>query len=170
MKTLLTQAPLPRGTNSRLLQKFGYPVPPYGKKVLHVTFKKPPLWTNIKGKRALKIDVNDKIEIISAEGEALGFWTEETLREKFERKYPGLMYVKADCRGREANEEFWFNEALLLKGFNFEGVKELIRRGIILIDTRIGRHPDGRTHDHGTGFRIFEDKFDLCFKERKRII
>lgn len=170
MISLVTKAPLPRKANSRLLQKFGYSVPPYGKKALHITLRKPPLWTNIKGKRALKIDANDKVEIISVEEEKLGFWTEEILRKTFERKFPALVYVKAGCRGKGANEEFWFNEAWFLKGFNFKSVKELIKSGIIHIDIRIGQYPDGRAHDHGTGFRIFEDKFDLCFNERRRIL
>jgi hypothetical protein len=168
MITLITKAPLPRGANSILLQKFGYPAPPFGRK-LHITMKKPPLWTNIKGKRALKIKVNDKIELVSIEGETLGFWTKEVLEKIFQRKFPGLVYVKAECRGGRANEEFWFDEAWLLKGFNFEGIKDLIKEGTILIDIRIGQYPNGRPHDHGTGFRIFEDKLDICFKERKNL-
>ncbi|MBS7281487.1 MAG: hypothetical protein KIH09_16845 [Candidatus Freyarchaeota archaeon] len=65
------------------------------------------MWTTVKGKRALKINVNDKIELVSVEGETLGFWTKEVLKEAFEKKFPGLVYVKADCRGKGVNEEVW---------------------------------------------------------------
>lgn len=171
MITLITKAPLPHGANSLLLQKFGYSAPPHNRKKLEITMKKPPLWTPIKGKRTLKININDKIELVSTGGETFGFWTKEVLKEAFEKKYPhGLVYVKADNRGKGKNEEFWFNEAWLLKGFNFEGIKGLIRNGIIRIDIRIGRYPDGRPHDHGTGFRIFEDRLDICFEERKNLL
>ncbi len=167
--TLITKAPLPRAANSLLLKKFGYPVQPYGRKALHVTLKKPLLWTTIKGECALKVNINDRIELVSVDGEILGFWTKEVLEEAFKKKFPHLVFVKADCRGKGVNEEFWFNEAWLLSGFNFERIKELIQKGIILIDIRIGQYPNGRPHDHGTGFRIFEDKLDMCFKKRKNL-
>ena len=156
MITLITKAPSPRGANSRLLQRFGYKVSSR---------------TCIKGKPVFKLNLrNDKIEIISTNDEVLAFWNEEILRKAFEKKFPALVYVKADCRGRGLNEEFWYNEAWLLKGFDFERLKDLIRKNIIRIDIRIGQYPNGRTHDHGTGFRVFEDKLDLCFKERKVIV
>ena len=171
MITLITKAPSPRGANSRLLQRFGYKVSSRTGKVLHVTLNPPNSWTCIKGKPVFKLNLrNDKIEIISMNDEVLAFWNEEILRKAFEKKFPALVYVKADCRGRGLNEEFWYNEAWLLKGFDFERLKDLIRKNIIRIDIRIGQYPNGRTHDHGTGFRVFEDKLDLCFKERKVIV
>ncbi len=171
MMTLITKAPSPRGANTKLLQRFGYEVPPRSGKVLHITLNPPGSWTNVKGKPVFRLDLaNDKIKIVSKTGEVLAFWNEEILRKAFEKKFPALVYVKADCRGEGLNEEFWYNEAWLLKGFNFEGIKDLIRKNIIRIDIRIGQYPNGRTHDHGTGFRVFEDKLDLCFKERKAIV
>jgi len=94
----------------------------------------------------------------------------DVLEKTFNQKLPAVMYVKAECRGKGEKEEFWFNEVWYLKGFDFDRFKELIKNDIILIDLRIGRYPDGRIHDHGTGFRIRQDKLELCFKERKRII
>ena len=78
--------------------------------------------------------------------------------------------MKAEARGKGLEEEFWFNEAWLLSGFDFDNFLNLLREGTILVDIRIGQYPDGRTHDHGTGFRIFPDKLDLCFSHRKRIL
>lgn len=81
-----------------------------------------------------------------------------------------MLYVKAEARGKDSHEEFWFNEAWLLNGFDFNKFVYLLKEGIILIDIRIGQYPDGRTHDHGTGFRVFPDKLDLCFSHRDRIM
>ena len=39
----------------------------------------------------------------------------------------------------------------------------------IFVDLRIGQYPDGRTHDHGTGFRIKENDHHLLFKVVRRI-
>lgn len=30
--------------------------------------------------------------------------------------------------------------------------------------------PDGRPHDHGTGFRVFPDNLDLCFSNREKVM
>ena len=63
-----------------------------------------------------------------------------------------------------------FDEAWLMKGFDFDNFVKLLRDGEIKVDIRIGQYSDGSPHDRGTGFRIFPDKLDLCFSKRKRIV
>jgi hypothetical protein len=46
----------------------------------------------------------------------------------------------------------------------------LLEEGKIFVDLRIGQYPDGRTHDHGTGFRIREIDQPSLFKVRRRIV
>ncbi len=53
---------------------------------------------------------------------------------------------------------------------NFENFVKLLKEGDILVDIRIGQYPDGRPHDHGTGFRVLPDKLEFCFSYRERII
>lgn len=101
--------------------------------------------------------------------EVLGYWDDETLKRSFETKLPKLLYVKAECRGRGAEEESWFNEAWLLSGFDFKSFLDLLKERTILVDVRIGLYADGRPHDHGTGFRVSPDKLDLCFASRQRV-
>lgn len=125
----------------------------------------------MKDKTGFKIDVSgDKVRTVDNKRKELGYWDRETLKKFFERKLPKLLYVKADVRKKGSNEEFWFNEAWLLSGFDFSNFLKLIKKGTILVDIRIGQYPDGRPHDHGTGFRVFPDKLDLCFEHRKRIM
>lgn len=170
MLTFLTKQPLPEKIAiSALLEKFGYPSPKDGKKILHSTIKTNDFNT-IKGKKALKVRVNKNVELISFDGELMGYWTMDILKEAFEKKFPALLYVNADSRGRRSNEEFWFNEAWYLKGFNFENFKELIKNRTICVDLRIGQYPNGKPHDHGTGFRIKRNKRDQCFLSRVRIM
>jgi len=83
---------------------------------------------------------------------------------------PRLLYVKADCRGSGVDEQFWYNEAWLLSGFDFDNFLRQLQEGAILVDIRIGEYPDGRPHNHGTGFRVLPDKLDLCFEKRLRIM
>jgi hypothetical protein len=171
MLTLFTKSPLPKKANSILLQKFGYVTPKSrDKNELHTTVNAVS-FNRLKGKELFKINVKiDRIELVTKDLKVWGFWTKEILKTAFERKLPRLMYVKVASRGKGSNEEFWFNEAWLLSRFNFENFLKLLKDGIILVDIRIGQYSDGRPHDHGTGFRVFPDKLDLCFKDRKRII
>lgn len=171
MLTLFTKSPLPKRANSILLQRFGYESAPGNRrKKLHTTINAVS-FNRLKGKPGFKIDIkSDRINLINPQNEVLGYWDRETLRNSFERKLPKLLYVKAETRGEGANEEFWFNEAWLLEDFDFSNFLKLLREGIIVVDTRIGQYPDGRPHDHGTGFRVFPDKLDLCFRNRERVM
>lgn len=169
MLTLFTKSPQPPRVNSTLLERFGYESS-HGKKRLETTVNAKEFNT-IKGKLGFKIDIEkDRINLITPDNEVVAYWDKETLKNSFERKLPKVLYVKAETRGSGPNEEFWYDEAWLLSGFDFDNFVQLLKEGIIVIDIRIGQYPDGRTHDHGTGFRVFPDKLDLCFSHRKRIM
>ncbi|MFC1562853.1 MvaI/BcnI family restriction endonuclease [candidate division KSB1 bacterium] len=171
MLTLFTKSPLPIKANSVLLQRFGYESARGNeRKELHTTVNAKE-FNMLKGESGFKINIkSDRIELINYSNEVLGYWTKEILKKYFERKLPKLLYVKAETRGSGSNEEFWFNEAWLLSGFDFYNFLELLKEGIILVDIRIGQYPNGRTHDHGTGFRVFPEKLDICFEYRERIM
>ncbi|MCA1901939.1 MAG: MvaI/BcnI family restriction endonuclease [Candidatus Hydrogenedens sp.] len=171
MLTLFTKSPLPPKANSTLLDKFGYPSTKNGKTKRLETTVNAVKYNQLKGKPGFKIEIQeDVINLINIDGEILGYWDKETLKNSFERKLPKLLYVKADARGSGSNEEFWYNEAWLLSGFDFKNFVKLLEQGIILVDIRIGQYPDGRTHDHGTGFRVLPDKLDSCFSHREQIM
>ena len=171
MLTLFTKSPLPAKANSVLLSKFGYESRRgNGRKELHTTVNAVE-YNQLKGNPGFKIDIyNDRLNLITSEREVVCYWDEEILRQSFETKLPKILYVKADSRGQGGNEEFWFNEAWLLSGFSFENFVSLLTQRVILVDIRIGQYPDGRPHDHGTGFRVLPSKLDLCFSHRERIL
>lgn len=171
MLTLFTKSPLPKGANIVLLERFGYYSEKNAKTKRLETTVNAINFNNLKGKKGFKITIeNERINIITPKNEIVGYWDRDTLKNTFEKKMPYLLYVKADTKGTGKEEQFWFNEAWLLSGFSFENFVKLLKEGIILIDIRIGQYPDGRTHDHGTGFRVMPDKLDLCFSNRKRIM
>uniref|UniRef100_A0A7C3Z1X9 Glycosyl hydrolase n=1 Tax=candidate division WOR-3 bacterium TaxID=2052148 RepID=A0A7C3Z1X9_UNCW3 len=171
MLTLFTKSPSPPQANSILLEKFGYAsTKKQGTKRLETTVNAIDFNT-IKGRPGFKISIEkDRVNLVASSNEVVAYWDKETLKNSFERKLPKLLYVKAEARGKGSEEEFWFNEAWLLSGFNFNNFVKLLKEGVILVDIRIGQYPDGRPHDHGTGFRVFPDKLDLCFMHRERLI
>lgn len=171
MLTLLTKAPFPKKTNSILLDRFGYYSATRDKTKRLETTVNAVDFNNLRGQKGFKITAeSDRVNIVTAKNEVVGYWDKDTLKKSFERKLPYLMYVKAEAKGKGKNEQFWFNEAWLLSGFSFEDLVDLLKKGIILVDIRIGQYSDGRTHDHGTAFRILPDKLDLCFSHRQKIL
>lgn len=175
MMTLFTKSPDPPNINTKLLKYYGYPDDKQpNKTVLHTTVytKK---FNTIQGKESFKINsLSDKIEVVHKNPIAslpVPYWTKESLENAFLKKYPlWLLYVIADSRGRGEDEEFWFNEAYQLSGFSFKNFLRLLETKTIYVDIRIGVYPDGRSHDHGTGFRIRHDNLDQCFSTRKRVL
>jgi len=128
-------------------------------------------FNKLKSKPGFKITIDkERINLVTIENEVVGYWDKETIKKSFERKIPKLLYVKAESRGSGSDEEFWFNEAWLLSGFDFENFVRLLKEGTILVDIRIGQYPDGRPHDHGTGFRVLPAKLDLCFEHKEKIL
>jgi hypothetical protein len=171
MLTLFTKAPLPKKANSQILKKFGYSSKNNPRAKRLETTTNAVSFNNIKGRKGFKIEIKgEKVNLITGNRKILGYWDKETLKNSFKRKIPKLLYVKVETRGKGSNEEFWFNEAWLLSGFDFKNFIRLLKRGKILIDIRIGQYPNGRAHDHGTAFRIFPDKLDLCFSHREKIM
>lgn len=185
MLTLFSRTPEPKGVIGDLVSTFGYPArkkgPPAsaGRSVrlgdgpartdlmvesrdyeLHVTLDS--LRTNSVG---LRLQVADqKVSIENSKG-VTAFYDPDYLRESFERKYGhALVYVLADNRGKGASEEFWYQSASLLSGFSFDGFLRSVEHGVVKLDIRVGHFPDGRPHDHGTGFRVFPRDLPRCFQ------
>lgn len=99
------------------------------------------------------------------------FWDKTSLKKAFEKKYKNkFVYAKANSRGSNAKEEFCFVEAYEVSGFDYNAFIDLLEQGKIFIDLRIGQYPDGRTHDHGTAFRIREADQYLLFKNINKIV
>ena len=103
------------------------------------------------------------------------FWSRENLKKAFEKKYKNkFVYAKAQSRGVGENEEFKYEEAYEVSGFDYEAFIKLLEAGKIFVDLRIGQYHSGRnkgkTHDHGTGFRIKEIDQPLLFKNKIKIV
>ncbi len=186
MLTLFTKAPQPKGANRELLRVFGYlqrkrligyrqrtltgeimdesKVPIHDKE-LHVTVD-----SMRPSSVGLKLEVEEGKIIIGNNKDVEAYYDSNILREAFERKYHKLVYVLAESKRKKGKEYFWYTEVYLLKGFSFKNFAKLIREGKMKVDIRIGHYPDGRLHDHGTGFRILPKYLPECFEEIERIV
>lgn len=178
MLTMFTRAPQPRSANTYLREKFGYSSSVYAndEKVLHATLSADRFTSIADTGHQLKVTcLEDGVYIESEDGIEGILWPRELLKKCFEKKYTNkFVYAKAEYRGTGAEEEFHYLEAYEVSGFDYDHFIELLEAGRIYVDLRIGQYHSGKnagkTHDHGTGFRIKETDQPLLFKVNKRIV
>jgi hypothetical protein len=178
MLTMFTRAPQPARANTYLRLKYGYSSGAYDndEKVLHATLSADRFTPITDTGHSLKIwcDV-DGIYIESESGIEDIFWSRDALRKCFEKKYKNkFVYAKALSRGTGSSEEFKFVEAYEVSGFDYDAFIDLLEVVKIYVDLRIGQYHHGpnkgKTHDHGTAFRIKENDQPLLFRLNRRIV
>ncbi len=178
MLTMFTRAPQPARANTYLREKYGYSSSVYDndEKVLHSTLSADK-FTPIAGTgNMLRVKCEpDGIYIESQDTVENVFWSRDVLRKCFEKKYKNkFVYAKALSKGEGSNEEFHFIEAYEVSDFDYDAFISLLEAGKIYVDLRIGQYHDGKnngkTHDHGTGFRIREADQPLLFKKQNKIV
>ena len=169
MLTLFTLEPKPKGGDRDrfLLDNFGYSKRNNRRsKELHstVTCKR---YNN----QGLKLSVKkDKISVLGKGRKLNIFWDIDILRQKFNEKLPALVYVLADRKIINGKENFHFNEAYLLSGFDFELFKKMVKKDFIVADFRMYYRPNSSVRNHGTGFRVKINRLYNCFKNKVRLI
>jgi len=186
MTTLFTKTPSPRGAIKNLVDTFGYKQRKGSSKMKQTTLDENNLESSNIPLEDKELHVTvDALKLnsvglqLALEGDRLFFknnkgieayYDRKTLQNAFERKYHKLIYVIADRKKERGKEYFHFDEAYKLEGFGFETFSQLIREGILKVDLRVGHYPNGRVHDHGTGFRIMPEYFPKCFDKIERIL
>lgn len=178
MLTMFTRAPQPARANTYLREKYGYSSNVYDndEKVIHSTLSADRFTPIADTGNKLKICCQeDGIYIVSQDGIENIFWSREALKKCFEKKYKNkFVYAKAYNRGNGSVEEFQFADAFEVSGFDYDAFIRLLEAGKIYVDLRIGQYHSGKnkgkTHDHGTGFRIKESDQPLLFKVQNKIV
>ena len=168
MLTLFTLAPQPQKANSDLLQKYGYERD--GKRVLRTTLSAT-RFASIPSGKNLKITIDgDMIYFESLNGREPIFYKTDTLLEALRRKYAGeLVYAYAERKGSKENEHFKFHSAYTAK-MDYSSFLNLLNDGIVKVDIRLGLYPNGKTHDHGTAFRIRPNDQESLLKNKQRVV
>lgn len=173
MLTMFTLSPNPPRSNSKLREKYGYISAEYEneRKVLHATLSTQRFTEMATGINLKVIEHENKIHIATADEIEEIYWCRERIQKAFNKKIKNsIIMVKAETRGSGVDEHFLFNEVYLLSGFDFEHFMKMIVDGKIFIDLRIGQHRNGKTHDHGTAFRIKASDQIHLFKNIQKLI
>ena len=177
MVTLFTKSPTnPPKVNSYLREKYGEPDPEADNlKTLHTTVSTVKFNTFIK-RIGFKLEVDEKARKIFLLVKDLETdkivdknisYDFDTLKEIIEKKCKYIAYIRAEDKKENGKEFFNFKKAVLLTGLTFERFISLVKEGIIVYDIRIGVYRSGeskgKTHDHGSGFRVLKNNLDKVF-------
>lgn len=175
--TLFTKSPnYPQKANSILRERFGYPSPEHNDlKILHTTLRSN-TYSNVKDTyfftfqvdrehQEIKILVVDKENNILSDNTVYSF---SIIKQAIEKKIKKIAYITAETYYDENKIEYFrFLELVLFYNPTFENFITLLEKGSIAIDIRIGVYKSspkyGKTHDHGTAFRIFYEDFEKLF-------
>ena len=92
-------------------------------------------------------------------------YTYADIEEVLTKKLKSLFYVSAETKTDQKRQEYFnFNKADIYKKTSFRKFINLLDKGLIMYDIRIGSYQSGKNygkaHDHGSGFRILEK--NLC--------
>ena len=174
--TLFTQAPTsPKNANTFLRENYGYPDKNHPElKVLHTSFFYNK-FNNLKNKYGFKMEIKNDliyIRILNKETENIIendiSYNLETIKSKIEKKCLLIAFVTAATKLEKNIELFHFTNCVLLSEFSFEKFLEAIKQDDIMYDIRIGCYKSGnnkgKTHDHGSGFRIQKKNLNKYFK------
>lgn len=178
MLTLITKSPDTKSANSVLRLTYGYSSTAYGndEKVLHSTLNAVTFTPIANTGHILKVTpLGDRIYIEDEHGLTDIYWSIDILKRQLNKKLGDrFIYVKVDNRGYGADEEFLFESAYLVEGFSAEKIIDLLNKGSIYVDLRIGQYHggknNGKTHDHGTGLRIKEKDQQQLFEHITKLV
>jgi hypothetical protein len=175
MLTLFTKSPShPKGANSYLRETYGHP-DKNNMKILHTTISGAKFNTFF-SKIGFKLEVNEKAEKIFILVKDLDsdkivddsiYYTFSDLKHIIETKCENIAFINAETKEEDEKEFFYFKEATLLKNLTFEKFIQFVKEGLIVYDIRIGVYgtgkSKGKTHDHGSGFRVLKNNIPKIF-------
>jgi hypothetical protein len=112
---------------------------------------------------------NQNISVRHISGKIIAIWELKQLTARFTQKLPALLYVSAFSEERAGKEYFHFFRAQLMKNTSPALLADQFRAENILVDLRL--HDKGTmARNHGTGFRVYEDKLPTLFQSIKDIV
>lgn len=178
MITLFTKSPShPPQANTILRLKFG--MDEKGSKMLHTTIAGNK-FNSFFEKYGFKLEINEKEKkiyilvkdlISNTLMDFVCYYTFEDLKKIIDEKCKNIAFVTAKIRKENGKEFFYFENAILLTGLTFDKFLKAIEEGDIFYDIRIGVYGNGKnkgkTHDHGSGFRIRKNRIAHIFNISK---
>lgn len=172
MITLFTKSPdFPKKVNTILRENYGNASSEHdGKKILHTTINAVNFNTHVSGydfKILIDYDLRRLVLQIKEHGNNSilfdnAYWTFDNIERKLKTKLKYIAYVTAKEKKENKKTYFKYVDIKLITGLTIDKFLEALENGDVMVDVRIGVYNKGKnkgkTHDHGTAFRITLNK------------
>lgn len=181
--TLFTKSPSypKRGANRILKDKYGSTYPQSNVTNLHTSIYAD-RYNTYKNKYSFKLIDDPKgerifIGVYSIEGkneiDRTVYYTYKDIKDALKKKLNNLLYVGAQRKFENNVESFYFDKGDIYMEPSFTRFLQLLKAGDIRYDIRMGAYQSGKNigkaHDHGSGFRIKEDKLRELYSFHEKI-
>lgn len=103
------------------------------------------------------------ISVRHISGEIIAVWQLNQLANQFKTKIPNLILVSAFSEERDSIEYFHYYRAQLMQKTNPELIGHQFQAENIVVDLRL-HEKETHARNHGTGFRVYEDKLPFLFE------
>jgi len=112
---------------------------------------------------------NTSIAIRHIDGNIIAVWQLSEIEKHFDAKVKSVLLVNAKVEERDGIEYFFFDRARLLSGGTTQAIlKHQFESEQLLVDLRL--HDKGTmARNHGTGFRVFENKLENLYEKIEEI-
>src|SRR3989339_1947951 len=109
------------------------------------------------------------ISVRHIDGKIIAIWQLSEIEKRFEAKVKNVLLVKAKVEERDGVEYFLFDRARLLSHGTTQAIlKNQFENGNLLVDLRL--HDAGTmARNHGTGFRVYENKLEDLYEKVEEI-
>ncbi len=102
-----------------------------------------------------------------------GGYTFAEIEEVLNNKLENLFYVSVKNKKEDGDEQFLFHKADIYMRPSIDRFIELLQNGKIMYDIRIGSYKSGKnygkSHDHGSGFRILPQSLGELFTYHEEV-
>jgi hypothetical protein len=171
LMTLFSKAPTyPRGVNTSLRETYGVVEDTHGKRILNTTFTGDRENTHRGGynykarvdreKRIIHLEIRNQETGILEDFEV--WWSFSVLEDALRKKLKTIAILHGDEKVEAGQRYVRYTKMDILTGLTLEKMITSLEDGELFIDIRIGVYSSGKhigkTHDHGTAFRIKLDK------------
>ncbi len=150
-----------------IIEQFGYE-DEKGRKALKST-----IFYNRPNSLGLYVEIDEMknvIKLLSSGNELLAEWDVYVVVGVFSSKLSRLLFVLADRRTIQGNEEFHFNEAYLLTEPNPRNFLNAFKKSLVGIDLRMHLKENGTVRNRGTGFRMREKDMLELYEMRHKLL
>lgn len=164
MLTLFTKSPsYPRAANTMLRNNYGI-TNENGQKTLHATVSGNSITKTSTYSFNFKVEAEEdvlRLYVYDLSGCLVNsdvFWSYDALNTQIKKKLKTIAVIYGEKSIQNCETYYKYSEIDIVTGLTIEGLKLAIKNGDLKVDLRIGVYNSGKnkgkTHDHGTGFRI----------------